>query len=476
MFKPLSANLPRLSKFLQPGNFFKSQSSAIKFFEGRTPARIFNSVKEGSFAEASTEASTQASPAEADFNSEVSSGQPSLPENWPTRLAALGLLVGITFSASLWTNFNRTLPACPLIVLPQAEVINSLTFTITVLSAACLVMGTSRKLHVASLVLAVSLSILLDLNRFQPWVYEYLIIISLSSAKPSSTAGADNRLKYVSLAVMSIYLFSGLEKLNWYFLTRMGPWLAGFSIAPTISFEQYPLAMIASAVMAVGEIAICPLLFMKRTRKFGILAAVLMHLSILSILGPRGLNINAAAWPWNIFQLLLVFGCFMQLPYSGPSLLRLNWQGNRRGACILLVCSLIIPMLGLLQIADPYPAFALYSGDVPHGRLTLGDCTFRRLPAHLRSLCRFNGQNRLWQLDMTTWALCETSAPAYASKYCLIRMAEQFAHCYQTEPLILEIASFPKWSRSAENERIRFNTGTSTALESEHFTREPAAQ
>jgi hypothetical protein len=300
---------------------------------------MFNCLKNcNSFYSWQSQALTPFSAPDALLSNEVSSEQPGIPDNWPTRLAALGLLIGITFSASLWTNFNRTLPACPLIALPQSELINSLAFTMILICAACLLLGTSRKLHVVGLVLAVAVSILLDLNRFQPWVYEYLIIISLSSVKPTGTIDTENRLKYVSLSVMSIYLFSGLEKLNWYFLTRMGPWLAGLSHSPAISLDQYPLAMISSAGMAVGEIALVPLLFMKKTRKIGILAAVLMHLSILSILGPRGLNINAAAWPWNIFQLLLVLGCFTQLSCSGHSLLKINWKANRQAAGILLVC------------------------------------------------------------------------------------------------------------------------------------------
>ncbi len=385
-------------------------------------------------------------------------------DSWPVKLCALGLIVGMTFSAPLWLNFGRTLPVCALFPLGQLALLTPLLSIVTVFSAFSLVLVGVNRLAAGLLLLSMSALVLMDLNRLQPWVYEYCLIILLFTIADSSPEYKEKRFQYLGLIIMAIYLFSGLEKLNWRFLTGIGPWLGGFSPSPALCLSGDQNAVSVSLLMCLGEIFMALLLVFRRTRFLGICGCMFMHLTILAMLGPQGLNINAVVWPWNIFQMLLMAGCFMELQNSGLAFLRLDFSRNRKASSLVVFAGVLLPVLGLFQLADPYPSFSFYSGDVPRGRLIFKAATLQKLPPQLQRICRYDRVNALCFLDFADWALIETTAPAYPSKFCLLSMAKAFVATYQPDCLVLRISTFPKFTCREMREEVLFKMNSQVVL------------
>ncbi|MBI5174919.1 MAG: hypothetical protein HY986_18675 [Candidatus Melainabacteria bacterium] len=388
----------------------------------------------------------------------------SFLESWPIRLAALGLIIGMTYSAPLWLNLGRTLPVCPLLPLGQLEPLTPFLCITTIVSAFSLVLLRSARVAVGFLLASLFALVLLDLNRLQPWVYEYCLIILLFTIADKSPDLKEKRFQYLGMIIIAIYFFSGIEKLNWRFLTGIGPWLGGFSPSPALCMSDDQNAVAVSLLMCLGEIFMALLLVFRRTRFLGICGCMFMHLSILAMLGPQGLNINAVVWPWNIFQMLLMAGCFMQLQNSGLAFLQLDFSRNRKASSLVAFTGLLLPILGLFQLVDPYPSFSFYSGDVPRGRLIFKTATLQKLPPQLQRICRYDRVNALCFLDFADWALIETTAPAYPSKFCLLSMAKAFASTYRPDSLVLRISTFPKFTCLEKREEVLFKLNSQAVL------------
>lgn len=283
---------------------------------------------------------------------------------WTGQVAALGMTLGLVCSFTIWTNIGRTFPQCPLILAGCPDWVSSVFYALALLSSVALIF--KKKIVPSGLLLSLSISflVLLDLNCFQPWVYEYLLIILINCFNHGPDKN-ENNSKAIALLLLAIYFFSGLEKLNWRFITAIGPWFIGLSDSTQVSFGDNAIVMAAAATLAIYEVGLAVALANPKTRFLGLLGGIFMHLSIISMLGPRGHN--AVVWPWNLIQIALLFH-FLHLPWDLKQMLTLkksNWL-----LCLAMTTTcLLIPALGLAQKADAYPAFALYSGDTPMGIL-----------------------------------------------------------------------------------------------------------
>lgn len=382
----------------------------------------------------------------------------SLINTWPAKLASLGLVTSMAISAPLWSNIVRTLPLAPL--LPNHLLQNSTNiFSLIVALSSIGIIGL-RDFRIPALLLQVSAMtlVLLDLNRLQPWFYEYCLIILLYSFKDTGTDFKTRKLKYVCLILLAIYTFSGLEKLNWNFLTGAGPWLAGISPSPIGHPMTDPVSIAVSLLMCLGEITIALLLALKTTRLFGIGACLLMHYTIVSIIGPQGLNTNAVAWIWNIFQMLLMSGSFLLTTDSAKKLISLDFKYHCKESFIVLCSALLIPVLGLIQIADPFLSFSIYSGDVPRGKLVFNDSTRAKLPAKLSRISHRDKVHASWYLYFSDWGLLETTAPTYPSKLCISLMAKEFATRYKPDNAFVHVLTYPKLSSRQNTLELQLNS------------------
>ncbi|MHC5543644.1 MauE/DoxX family redox-associated membrane protein, partial [Singulisphaera rosea] len=121
--------------------------------------------------------------------------------------------------------------------------------------------------------LGVSLAILVvlvlgDQHRLQPWVYQYAVTAVLLATLPNEKA-----LGFVRWWYASLYLHSGLSKLDVSFVYEMGPLFLN-TIARLVGFSPaaWPQAWRSAAIVAMPgwEIVVAALLVIPATRKVGV--------------------------------------------------------------------------------------------------------------------------------------------------------------------------------------------------------------
>lgn len=165
-----------------------------------------------------------------------------------------------------------------------------------------------NRLLLISLFFSELLSCSLDTVRLQPWEFTYMciiLIIIINFHRPK------NILLLVHIFLVSIYLFSGLHKLNREFLSSV--WMNmilvdffGFSIDVILRYKLF----FAGLIIPVIELLLAVLLFACKSKRKISYLLILIHSGILIFLGPFGLKYNSIVWIWNlalIFILLIVY-------------------------------------------------------------------------------------------------------------------------------------------------------------------------
>jgi hypothetical protein len=150
---------------------------------------------------------------------------------WLKTAVILAFCIGLSMSSHLWVG-PRSYPAIPVFtLLPAIDgfVADCLFAAIFVLSAAILIAPKPRRLIAALLAITVVFC-LLDQTRWQPWVFQYSILLAmlaLFSWKSDDTAGQQRTLNIARLVIASTYVLSGLQKLNSNFIDVDFPWVVG---------------------------------------------------------------------------------------------------------------------------------------------------------------------------------------------------------------------------------------------------------
>ena len=262
------------------------------------------------------------------------------------------------YSYKLWIS-ERIFPVIPVFTL-FSDVKNSIHLSLYAGSlfflTLILILPISKKIISIFLIFEVA-SCLLDYSRWQPWEYQYLLMFMVFAC----SANNKQFLKLISILVCFTYIFSGLHKLNGGFLYVIWDTMILHNLLD-IKYLNHNLYMHYMGIaIPIIEIAIGIGLLIVRNKKYFIAAAIVMHLFIIYLLSPFGINYNEIVIPWNLVMLILVFILFYNT--------NINFFENIRPfrrldfVTILLVCCL--PILNFFNCWDHYLSFNLYSGKVP---------------------------------------------------------------------------------------------------------------
>jgi uncharacterized membrane protein YphA (DoxX/SURF4 family) len=166
----------------------------------------------------------------------------------------------------------------------------------------------------ASVVLA-----LLDLNRWQPWFFQYTLmffILAFFNFRCDDLRYQQAIINTFKLMIAGIYFWSGLQKFNPHFLTDTFPWLMeplgtmfGTQTSDNFNFLGYAFPLIETGT------GIC--LMIPALQKPAVITAASMHCFILLVLSPFGHNYNPVVWPWNIAMITFVFILFFHESAEG---------------------------------------------------------------------------------------------------------------------------------------------------------------
>jgi hypothetical protein len=256
-------------------------------------------------------------------------------------------------------------------------------------------------------------SFVLNQHRIQPWAYLAAIgCLAFTCGDPGRT------LSLWRILSVSVYIFSAMSKIDYAFLDGMG--LRFLTIGLSF-FRSEPSDLprvvqnVAIFAMPAGELAIgCGLLW-ERTRLFALALCVLLHGTLILILGPAGLHHQPAVLIWNaefMLQVLILFTSHGRCP-------TLAAHGNARTfsgrlAEWVTVVAMVCPLWEPVGIADHWPSWSLYSEQVDKVEVYVRTDAVSRVPWELRQWARTDPVNREWtKVYIEQWSLNRLRAPVY---------------------------------------------------------------
>lgn len=283
------------------------------------------------------------------------------------RAIAACWLVTKLLSYKLWLS-DRLLPTVPVsdIFYSIPNGIHFFLFMVMLVCLLCVVIFPQKKWICAILVVAEILSCLMDQNRWQPWEYQFTFMFAIYLFLKDSSGVKT----YWQIIFIGIYFFSGLGKLNSGFIMQvwngriMHQWL-------NLSLHNVWMFRIGYA-LPVFEMAAALLLLFQRTRMLGVIMICLMHIFILTMLGPLGLHFKDVIWPWNVAMLCCVIGLFRE------DALKFTIAFQKKTlAWIVILFWWVLPCLQPFGFWDSYFSSSLYSGKLQYLYICVSDSSVK---------------------------------------------------------------------------------------------------
>lgn len=248
-----------------------------------------------------------------------------------------------------------------------------------------------------------------DQNRLQPWFFNYILILTVLLFFRNRVDEPNNfTTVFITLQILValIYIFSGIQKFNSFFVDDTFKWLIS-PLETLFSERQMLLFYKMGKIVPYIEVFIGVGLLIKPARYLALPLVIIMHLFILLMLGPTGTSYNYVVWPWNIVMIflnLLLFANVKQERFFDISILF-------KGLSFYLVITLmlIFPLFSLNNKYDSYLSSSLYSSNTNNCTLILSDRAYNNLPYYIRSFVTKNADYNI--LYIKHWALNELNAP-----------------------------------------------------------------
>src|SRR5262249_40576323 len=204
-------------------------------------------------------------------------------------VGCLGLAAGVVLAHRLYLT-HTSYPMAPIAgVLPPlpAPLDHAVLGALVVLLVVAAALPRSTWPLIGALAVAAVLAAW-DQSRWQPWFYQYVIMLTALLPTPSAGLSGSWRVLATCQAIVALtYLWSGLQKLNVTYATRVFPW---FVEPLTRSLPGSPTAWLPTAAVltALVEAAIGIALFVPTLRKPAVVAALATHALVVAMLGPWG--------------------------------------------------------------------------------------------------------------------------------------------------------------------------------------------
>ena len=280
-----------------------------------------------------------------------------------------------------------------------------------------------RRAALVAFVLAAALLVIGDQHRLQPWAYQFaLIALVLALTSPARA------LALARVLTIGIYLYSAWSKFDYSFLDDLGPRMVApllnvVGIAPDAMSDSH--MWIAAAALPCGELLVaCGLLF-RSTRTLALSASVAMHLALLFVLGPWGLDHSWGVLLWNVFfiaQNLVLFFPLNKQPRQLRKVERTTSHSRPRHrisrtrglATGIVVASLVLPLAEPWGWFDVWPSWGLYASRAERSVVLLRAARDEAIPTELRPFLRDVPGSPGWrQLDLQNWSLSALRVPVY---------------------------------------------------------------
>lgn len=359
---------------------------------------------------------------------------------WLTRWLGIGVLALVGVTWKLWTP-QDVFPRVPLFRWAPPDWWDWLSFGLIAVSGLGLGVGPSRftRSFTATLAAGLAIAFLCDQHRLQPWAWQFFILSLLVTL-------ADKPLQWHGWQwlTISIYFYSALSKFDDHFYFYASGQLEHFAGArlfpqgiPSWYLAYRSIWVWVARLCPVGELAIAGLLVFRRGKNLGVIMAVLMHMVLITILGPYGLRHSQGVLLWNLWFMVQTLGSFagnwlesvlkpsMVLQLSPMSASQRKWERLSREisqfiARAILVFVLAWPATRPWGLCDFWIGWAVY---VPLNEQI--DVQINKDAVHEKSP-RFSlpvwwtipDEFAFYHPDIGEWSLIELRVPEYPHRRC----------------------------------------------------------
>jgi predicted DCC family thiol-disulfide oxidoreductase YuxK len=331
---------------------------------------------------------------------------------WLKIIVILVFALGLAMSSHLWIG-PRSYPLAPVFdFLPRAmHPVDYMLFASLFALVGMTLVSPKPQKFIAALLAIMIIFCLLDQTRWQPWVFLYgfmLATLALFSWDSESVAGRSRALNVARLIMASTYLFSGLQKANLNFIQNDFPWIVSpiTNTVPALAPMLHWLGMAAPFI----QVAFALGLLTRRFRQISLVAAVAMHVFILAMFGPLGLNWNNIIWPWTAAMAavdILLFTSKQEFSWHD-----IVWSGRHQYHTAVLVLFIGLPLLSFVNLWDSYLSAALYSGNLTEGVIYTNDRGRDSLPARFkRYLVHTSDDSNV--INIQRWAVDDLNVTPY---------------------------------------------------------------
>ena len=354
-----------------------------------------------------------------------------------TSLAALGLLGGIVLSWPLW--FAAARPTFPLLPIVGAASVASWWWSVVhaglllLLLVLVLIFPNQKKLRPA-LLLWLSILCCLDLNRLQPWIWFYALVIAVWLFGQN-----EREMRHTwRWLLAAVYAWSGFHKLTPYFAEENFAWFCE-AFPFTRPLAPYPALGYAVALL---ETSLALGLLWRPTRRISRWLVVGFHAAIILMLSPLGLDWNTVVIPWNIALAGLVWLVFAEADAT-------TFPKNN-GLRLLLALAGVAP---LFHFAGGWPdalSWKLYSNTQPEGTFHAPaqalTCTVQE-----KAMWEENAFDQGTKLLLDDWASREMRVPMVAADRTFRQTALYLCRCTTpADSAGLYILTVRPWNRQGE--------------------------
>jgi hypothetical protein len=352
------------------------------------------------------------------------------------RVAALGLLAGMGLSWPLWDcSAREAFPTLPLWA--AATECRSAWPTVIALLAAFLAAASAlfpaqKRLCAALIALTLALCAL-DTNRLQPWVWFYLLVLSIFLLGKNGETAAFRWL------LAGVYFWSGVGKITPYFAEDNFAWFCE-AFAWLRPFGQ--IAALGYAV-ALLEAAIGIGLLFAKTRRLAARAAIAFHALIVIFL--LRLDWNWVVIPWN---LAMAATCWLTL--QSPENERFSLKKINQPIAFALALGWAAPLLYPIGAWPHTLSWRLYSNTQPEAVFYCsGEASFSK-PAVQKAWGKhaFDEGRRLLLDD---WANDALRVPMFYGERNFRQMGKYLCACaQQPDSAGIQILTVRRWKKNAE--------------------------
>jgi hypothetical protein len=260
---------------------------------------------------------------------------------------------------------------------------------------------------------ALIFSFVVDQHRLQPWAYQTAIYAMMFGSL--NRREARRSLMFIGA---SVYLFSAFGKFDYQFLHTVGQDFLAVLVSPlgsvldgwNVDQRVRLVAMFPATELLIGIGLLIP-----ATRRLAAIAVMMMHITLIGILGPWGLNHSLGVLAWN--GLLLIQGYLLFFRWKDPSPQPSpdhHFGVLRWAATAVAVFVIAAPLFERSGYWDHWLSWSLYSPHTSRLDVEVHQTAIDQLGDELRRHVQKDTDGDRWhRLALDQWSLAERGVPIY---------------------------------------------------------------